>query len=459
MRWYKRLFWKIFAAIWCVSFLVVLATACVIGVVSEKDRFKELIVAKAEGYAELMVDRYERKGFRTLRPLRKHDKRYRDHGKYDKGKERWDHFKRYDRDRESWQKGVWINLAERVFIQDLEFNRKVVGVKHFDLADDDLYRFTLSSERGRMYEIFVDTERKQSLYMHLLGRVLTAQLFLILLASALAAFAVSAIIVRPLNLLREHSQAIYRGELDVRTDHKLRSRGDELGELARDFDRMADYIEQTLSSHQRLMQDVSHELRAPLARLQAAAGIAEQRLGQEDKSVQRIIRECERLDHLIGELLSLSRLEQMEGQGESLSLLELLQALLDDAQFDQQQRLFQLDLEEDCQVQLNRQLLERALTNIIGNACKHTPVDTAIDIYVVHGERCEIRVRDHGSGVTEEQLAHLCKPFYRADAKTEGYGLGLSIAQRAISRMGGELRMQNHPNGGLEVTLLLPCSR
>lgn len=454
MKWYKRLFWKVFAAIWCVSFSVLLATICVVSTITEQDRFKEVITAKAEGYAELMIERYERMGHTTIPPLRlKHLKS--SHRDKEIGlpppqhhKERTPHWKRF----------IWRSVTKRVHITDLTTQKQVVDLPGFEQAPEDSYRFNLESEQGRQYEVLVDLSWERSPYADLVNRILSVQMVLILLVSSLGALIVSAIIARPLILLREHTQAIYRGELDTRTDEKLRKRGDELGELARDFDRMADYVQQTLTSHQHLMCDVSHELRAPLARLQAAAGIAEQRLGEGDKTVQRIIHECQRLDQLIGEILSLSRLEQMEVKGEKTKLSDVLQELLDDARFSQQLREFELRMESDCEVELNAPLLLRALNNILGNACKHTPQSAPIELSVHKGEYCEIRIRDHGDGVPTEQLDKLCEPFFRGDSKSEGYGLGLSIAQRAVQRLGGELSLSNHPEGGLEARILLPCA-
>ncbi len=454
MKWYKRLFWKIFLAIWSVSFLVLLATVCVVGIVTEQDRFREVVTAKAEGYADLMIERYERKGFRTLllvpprSPKRDYERERRDH----------DDRRGHERDHPDWKRSIWLNVAKRVAITDVELNRRVVAIINRPSESDDHYSFTMSSERGRLYQVDVDLNWERSPYGHLMGKILSAQMVLILLVSSLGALLVSAIIARPLKLLGEHTQAIYRGELDARTDAKLRKRGDELGELARDFDRMADYVQQTITSHQRLMQDVSHELRAPLARLQAAAGIAEQRLGEDDKTVARIMRESQRLDQLIGEILSLSRLEQMDVAGDKNWLGLLLQEWIDDAHFSFPQREFDLQMLSDCEVNVNAKLLERAINNILGNACKHTPEDTKIDLIVTKATDCEIRIRDYGDGVKDEQLSQLCDPFYRGDSQREGYGLGLSIAQRAIQRLGGDLVLRNHPAGGLEAIITLPCA-
>ncbi|MCP4597418.1 ATP-binding protein [Neptuniibacter sp.] len=453
MKWYKRLFWKIFASIWAVSLLVLVGTILVIGLVKEKDRFKEVITAKAEGYAELMIERYERRGFESLRPLPSRPSRdefrsFRDHDRRPPPPHH-----RHPRFRDMW------SVADRVLITDLKLGQDVVSGSMLACDEDDKFSFNLRSESGRLYQVDLDQSFRRSPVAHMLNTILSVQMVLILLVSGLGALLVSTIIVRPLNRLREHTQAIYSGELDRRTDEPLHKRGDELGELARDFDRMADYVQQTINSHQRLMQDVSHELRAPLARLQAAAGLAEQKMGEDDKVVARISRECQRLDQLIGEILSLSRLEQEEVSGESVKLAELLKEMVDDARFAYPKRTFNLHQLSDCSVSVNRKLLERALNNILGNACKHTAEDVEIDLSVDKADQCVVVIRDHGQGVTDDQLSQLCDPFFRGNSQNEGYGLGLSIAQRAIERLGGELSLRNHPDGGLEVRIGVPCEK
>ncbi|MEM5536860.1 ATP-binding protein [Neptuniibacter pectenicola] len=461
MKWYNRLFWKIFVSIWAVSFFVLLATIVFVGAVTEQDRFKDVITAKSEGYAEAMVEKYEHKGFKTLIPnLPRPRPKHRGEDDHERGPRPGPGpGAGPDKDKhEDFRRAVWLNISERVFITDIERQKKVIGFKNFKRDSDSLYVFNLTSESGRVYKVEVDLHWDASPLTHLLATVLSLQMVLILLIASIGALLVSAIVTRPLNLLREHSQAIYRGELDRRTDEKLRKRGDELGELARDFDRMADYVQQTITSHQRLMQDVSHELRAPLARLQAAAGIAEQRMGEDDKAVKRIIKECQRLDQLIGEILSLSRLEQMDGHGERVWLYSLLQEWVDDAHFTYPKRHFNLTMKSDCEVSINVKLLERAVNNILGNACKHTAEGVDIDLTVDKTDQCVLCIRDHGAGVSDAELAQLCNPFYRGQSQAKGYGLGLSIAQRAVERLGGTLTLRNHPNGGLEAIIGLPCS-
>ncbi len=204
MKWYKRLFWKIFLSIWFVSFLVLLATVCVVGAITEHDRFKEVITAKAEGYAELMIERYERKGFRTLLPIppRPPKREYSRKSWHDHDDD--DH--RYSKRRHpDWKRSIWLDINERVYITDVELQRKVVGIKAFKADPEHQYSFSMSSNRGRLYQVVVDLRWDRSPYAHLMSRILSAQLVLILLVSSLGALLVSVIIARPLKQLREHT--------------------------------------------------------------------------------------------------------------------------------------------------------------------------------------------------------------------------------------------------------------
>lgn len=453
MRWYKRLSFKIFLSIWFASFIVLVATILILGAVSERERFRDVVAATAQGYAERVIDRYEANGLRPPKLLPRRDDHRHDHhdDDDDKGSAR--------RDGRDSERFIRWQQRELLRVTDLALERRVIGPPPEAWGRNlEVMTFELRSESGRQYRIDVALNWQHSPVGHFLRTLLSVQVVLILLVSALASSLLTWIIVRPINRLREHTRAISDGALATRSDRQLNRRGDEIGELSREFDRMAEYVEHTLTSHQKLLQDVSHELRAPLARLQAAAGLAEQRWG-EDKVVTRIMRECQRLDALIGEILSLSRLDNEAGTGEPFALEGAIQEWVEDCRLTAPaHRIEFTPPPHSCVAALNRALLERALNNILGNACKHTPEQTLIEVTLTRqGAGCVIRVHDHGPGVTAEALPHLFDPFYRSTQSDNGYGLGLSIAQRAVQRLGGSIEAHNHPEGGLEVCLSLPC--
>jgi len=441
LKWYKRLFFKSFLTIWLTSFLLLAVAVVGISVVTEKDNMRRLLQQRSEYIAERVTERYERRiGLRN-----------RSDSFWGDGDSDHRHHKHRPPKYRIWEPVTQLRIIDRAS------GKVIKGARGFANPRAEVIRFEMRSQSGRSYWVETAVDWKRSPLKHFIGSLLSLQLVLILLVSAVAGLLLSAIIVRPLNRLRQLVQVISKGELAARADDKLSQRGDELGELARELNRMADYIEQTLGSNQRLMQDVSHELRAPLARLQAAAGLAEQKWGEDDKTVVRINRECERLDRLISEILSLSRLENQASEGTETQLTDFIEKLLEDIRFSHPQRQFSLHSDTDLKPYGgNIQLLERALGNIIGNACKHTPEQAAIDLRLITLQgQSAIQVRDHGPGVAEQDLSRLCEPFYRRNGDVEGYGLGLSIAQRAMQRLGGSLKLENHPQGGLLVTLLL----
>jgi two-component system OmpR family sensor kinase len=241
-----------------------------------------------------------------------------------------------------------------------------------------------------------------------------------------------------------------------------------LADLGRDFDRMAARLQASMQSQRRLLHDVSHELRSPLARLQAAAGLIRQNPDQPEIMIVRIEEEIARIDRLVGELLTLSRLETGETATvtEEVDLHDLVRDVVDDANFEAQarERAVIWDDRGSATLQGHAELLHSAIENVVRNALKHAPesrtirVETAID---AKQHRYIVRVLDEGRGVPEDELAALFTPFFRgaASAGIVGSGLGLAIARRSIEAHGGTISANNRPGGGLNVEITLPLHR
>jgi two-component system OmpR family sensor kinase len=290
-------------------------------------------------------------------------------------------------------------------------------------------------------------------------------LFATLTASVATAFLLAWYVAKPIRSLRSAFEAAASGDLDRRIAPQVGRRNDELADLGRDFDRMAARLQASMEGQRRLLHDVSHELRSPLARLQAAVGIMRQQPEQPADMITRIEDETARIDHLVGELLTLSRLEAGELQGveEEIDMHELVDEVVRDANFEAQAQGRQVVWEENgtAILQGRPELLHSAIENIVRNALKHAPesrtvwVETSTDTV---GRLYILRVLDEGCGVPEEELPSLFSPFFRgADvANMEGYGLGLAIARRCIEAHGGTIRADNRPAGGLRVEIMLP---
>jgi len=301
---------------------------------------------------------------------------------------------------------------------------------------------------------------------HLLAVFLIGGLFCYWLARYLAA---------PVTKLRAATRELARGNLSARVGPSLGKRRDELASLAEDFDLMAEKIESLLNSQRRLLGDISHELRSPLARLNVALELARQRSGPEAISaLERIQREAENLNEMIGQLLAITRLEStQEVRKTEVDLAHLVRQIADDADFEarSRQRTVRVSDCDPCMTAGNEDLLRRAIENVIRNAVQYTAPGTEVQIDL----RCEpdrakhedqlavISVRDHGAGVPESALEKIFRPFYRVedarDRESGGAGLGLAIAERSVRLHGGNIVAANAVDGGLLVTISLPTSK
>lgn len=430
IRWYKHLFLKIFLTVWFTSFLVIALTAFMIGQLSERERDRDVLNARVLGQAELLIDRYERTG--RLAPAKKEWRRLHDE-----------------------------HHETQKFPIKIQITALPSGQVIFGRSDGRTFRepivLTIISENDQKYQVMAETHFRPSLGAKLFGFFLSVQVGLLMMVAAIAALLISLMVVRPVNRLRQYTRDLYNGDLSARTDDGLSQRGDEIGELSREFNQMAEYVEQTLQSNTHLLQDVSHELRAPLARLQMAAGLAGQKISAADQSyIERINQECDRINRLIDEILRLSRLEQMEVSDKPFALKSVIDTLVEDFRFSAPEHPLHWQ-PVDYQIKGNPALLERALSNILGNAVKHTPTGTAISISAeLEAGKVVIRVVDQGPGLNADQLSKMFKPFIRFTGQQNGYGLGLSIAQRAVQLLGGSLSAHSEPGQGLVLLLCFP---
>jgi two-component system OmpR family sensor kinase len=231
---------------------------------------------------------------------------------------------------------------------------------------------------------------------------------------------------------------------------------------------MAEQLQTLLGAQQSLLHDVSHELRSPLARLQAAIGLARQDPRKLDSSLERIESEVVRLDELVGQLLTLSRLEAKVGgrsleRPERTDLADLVGAIAEDARFEAQanDRAVTFTAEGEVSAEMRVELLHRAVENVVRNAIRHTEAGTTVDVGVRRspsGEEAVITVADRGPGVAEDELESIFEPFYRGrnGSPGGGVGLGLAIARRAVEAHGGRVRARNRDDGGLVIEIWLP---
>ena len=272
---------------------------------------------------------------------------------------------------------------------------------------------------------------------------------------------------RPIHNLRTAFAALTDGRLDTRVGAAMSDRRDELADLGKDFDQMAERLQGLLDTQRRLLHDVSHELRSPLARLQATACLLRQQPERSTEYIQRIERDTTRMDQLVGELLTLARLDAgMAGNmDDEVDLREIVADVVEDARIEVEGKGCRIDIADDVSAIVlgNHALIQRALENIVRNAVRHSPDGGRILITVsldvdISTEKVRLEVSDQGPGVFEGDLEAIFTPFFRsgtADAFS-GYGLGLAIARRVALAHRGSIHAVNRPEGGLTVTLMLP---
>jgi two-component system sensor histidine kinase CpxA len=298
------------------------------------------------------------------------------------------------------------------------------------------------------------------------GRSPAWRLITLMLTGGVLSFALARHITRPLLRLREAAGRIADGRFETRVTPELGSRRDEIAWLARDFDQMAERLQGLVMAQRRLLGDVSHELRSPLARMVVALGILRQCPPEEAAAYcDRIKRETDRLDRLIGQLLMLTRLETgADGSlRESFDLRNLVEEIVADGDFEGRARDRRVECvsADACSIIGLMEPLRSAIENVVRNALRYAPASTAVEVTLeCTDQRAVLRVRDHGPGVPEELLLDIFRPFQRAahDASDrDGAGLGLAITERVIQMHEGRVWAYNPPGGGLAVEIELPA--
>ena len=312
------------------------------------------------------------------------------------------------------------------------------------------YLIEFRSPAAKEREMNIPTVR---LYVNTVGFALG-----LLFAAGLALY-----LSRPIRSLRSGLEAFAAGDLRVRLGESIGGRRDEIADLARDFDGMADRVEGLIRAREQLLNDVSHELRTPLTRLRLAIALARQRPERTATALDRVESEARRLDELVDELLTLSRLESgvIDLQG-YFDLLELLRKLIADARFESgsaAQVKFEAIIGDgaaaNSSILGDAELIRRAVENVVRNAIRFSPADGTISISVLQrATEARIQIEDEGPGVAENDLRTLFEPFVKGSSG--GFGLGLAIARRAVLAHRGSIVAENRSPTGLRVTICLP---
>ena len=281
-------------------------------------------------------------------------------------------------------------------------------------------------------------------------------------------FILSWIITRPLKNLRITANAVARGSLII--DPKIESRGiKEFREVGRSLNYMIRSLQTSNNHQQQLLSDISHELKTPLARLQLATAILKKKNG-ETKETERIENEIQKMNSMVLDLLSLSRLELNQHISRKLFQAEdIWKNILEDTRFEIEQYGLKLFIEDQIKdkelytLNGNVNLLSRALENIIRNALKYAKSIIKVQVSIIQEQEQDllfIVVDDDGEGVPDHELEHIFRPFYRVDEararQTGGTGLGLTIVANAVQQHQGKVKAIKSELGGLRIEIRLP---
>ncbi|MGV8938240.1 MAG: HAMP domain-containing sensor histidine kinase [Allorhizobium sp.] len=286
-----------------------------------------------------------------------------------------------------------------------------------------------------------------------------------LLAAAASAYWLARYFITPVEQLRYGLRSLAKGQLDVRIAHTIGSKRDEITSLAHDLDVTASRLQEMQVLQQQLFHDISHELRSPLSRLQAAIGVLQQNPARLTAMIERMEREIVRLGELVGEILTLARLSEHGAprfDRQTLDIVDLVREIVQDAGFEGQARNITVHYDgvDSFVASVNGELIYRALENVIRNAITHTEAGTAVIVASqVLGQNLLLSIEDNGPGVPEAELDSIFQPFSQSStaATRAGFGLGLAITRRAAEWHGGGATARNKRSGGLRVEITIPA--
>jgi two-component system sensor histidine kinase CpxA len=325
---------------------------------------------------------------------------------------------------------------------------------------------------GSTYSVLLEPRRPSVFGALSLPGISLAILVIALAVSTFASWWLARHLSAPIRRIQQGARALAAETLDVPAQHVrvsagLEDRRDEVAVLARDFDAMADQLRANRDATTRLLRDISHELRSPLARMRVALGLARQPSGNSERQLARLESEVERLDGLINQILKLARLHGTEApfERDAVDLDEVVEQVVSDATYEGAAKNCRVVLSgaAHCLLYGNRELLSSAIENVLRNAVRYSPPECAVDVTVAReapaagAGTVSVTVRDRGPGVPEAELARIFEPFYRTaesrDRGSGGEGIGLAITSQVMKAHGGKATARNCADGGLEVKL------
>lgn len=449
----RSLYWKIFFSFWVATILIIFTTAWVTSEIAQKSSIPLREQVFMDSYANAAVATFESGRHNALT--------------------KW-----LEQTGDAKQMTLYLLCSTGEIISNHKAPEEIKRIAT-DLANEQLDTGILKfgnllvsheilSTSGNAYRLAAVSEKPLSHFVIIPWAALTIRLTIAILISGIICYLLSAYLTKPLRLLGMAAKSIATGKLNTRVGHFVGHNRDEIADLSGEFNRMAEQLEALVSSKERLLQDISHELRSPLARLHIALELARNKAGNvADLEFGRMEIECLRLNRLIGEILEFARLDKSveELNKSEVNITHLLTTIADDANYESNTSQKRVLLMSDGHFSwwIDERLIHRAIENIVRNALLYSPLTEPVTLYVSTNEDQSmlfIDIKDKGPGVPDNQLDKIFNPFYRVDTsrakKTGGYGLGLSISEKAVQLHKGNIVASNLPDGGFWVRITLP---
>jgi two-component system sensor histidine kinase CpxA len=449
----RSLYWKIFLSFWLATILIIITTAWV---TSELTRKSSLLTRE-----QVFMDSYANAAVATF-----------ESGKHNALKQ-W-----LEQTGQAKSMTLYLLCSTGEIVSNhpppAEIKRIATDLANEQL-DTGILKFgnlivshEILSTSGKAYRLAAVSEKPLSHFIIIPWAGLTIRLLIAIFISGLICYLLSIYLTKPLRSLGLAAKSIATGKFSTRVGHFKGHNRDEIAKLSHEFDRMAEKLEALVNSKERLLQDISHELRSPLARLQIAIELGRKKSPAEAESEYvRMETECLRLNTLIGEILEFARLDKSmeELTKSSVTMSDLLTRIVDDANFEFGLSKPRVRITQTLPIKLSldERLIHRAIENVVRNALRYSPAEELVLLSVstdADHQFLYIDIQDKGPGVPEDQLEKIFSPFYRVDTsrekKTGGSGLGLSIAEKAIHLHHGSIVARNVEGGGFLVRITLP---
>ncbi len=352
-------------------------------------------------------------------------------------------------------------LNER-FWEGYGIGRSVEWKIHLDFPDNPIMEVPLSPFGYHFLILLPDRMRPGTYMSHAFWLFRFVIPFLSLLALTVYLYRY---VMRPLQEFHRASQAFSQGDYSARIGQTMKLGNDEISQVARTFDKMAERTSDVIQHNRNLIADMSHEIRTPLARIEMAIDCVDKNIERE-QMLQRIKSDTHKMRSTAEDTLTLAWIEneQPNLRTEAFDLAELVEIIVEDARFEYPDRHVLLQQDESLPINDSNQMaLSQSLENVIRNGLRYTQPNEALKIEARNSsEHYQIVIADSGPGIDPSLYQQIFKPFFKANnqvASRKGFGVGLALAKRHIEAVGGKIVAYNAPERGLVMDITLPKRR